>query len=264
MGSASVKQFWFFLFFTANIVVFSILFYFFPETYDNVSREDRLIENLTALLLLLAGVFLIYTALKQVGGKQLRKFVLIAAGVLFIAGAGEEISWGQRIFDIETPDRLLEINDQDELNIHNINKKFFDRAVDRVTILFVLVMTFMHLFGKSRILYLPIPNAFIILAFAITPFYHQYNQVQLDFYHLLYLPIILWGVLGVYKRDYRILFAAILTLVLTTALGWLHATHNELFPAHNNSANEYREYLFALCCSWYAVSIMVERGAERT
>jgi len=33
---------------------------------------------------------------------------------------GEEISWGQRIFDITTPDGLREINLQGETNIHNI------------------------------------------------------------------------------------------------------------------------------------------------
>ena len=35
-------------------------------------------------------------------------------------GAGEEISWGQRIFDYPTPDILREINSQNEMTLHNI------------------------------------------------------------------------------------------------------------------------------------------------
>lgn len=41
-----------------------------------------------------------------------------AALLLFIAG--EEISWGQRIFDLSTPDVLLDRNHQEESNVHNI------------------------------------------------------------------------------------------------------------------------------------------------
>ena len=37
---------------------------------------------------------------------------------------GEEISWGQRIFDITPPEILEEINVQNEINLHNM--KFMD------------------------------------------------------------------------------------------------------------------------------------------
>lgn len=35
-------------------------------------------------------------------------------------GAGEEISWGQRIFDFATPENLAAVNVQNEFNFHNI------------------------------------------------------------------------------------------------------------------------------------------------
>lgn len=41
-----------------------------------------------------------------------------AALLLFIAG--EEISWGQRILDLDTPDVLIDRNHQEESNVHNI------------------------------------------------------------------------------------------------------------------------------------------------
>ena len=45
-------------------------------------------------------------------------FVVAAIGAFFIAG--EEISWGQRIFGLVTPGDLADLNRQGETNIHNI------------------------------------------------------------------------------------------------------------------------------------------------
>ena len=44
----------------------------------------------------------------------------VLGAVLFVA-AGEEISWGQRLFGTETPAVLVDGNRQDELNLHNID-----------------------------------------------------------------------------------------------------------------------------------------------
>ena len=40
--------------------------------------------------------------------------------LLCLFGAGEEISWGQRLFGLETPDYLKDRNAQGELGIHNL------------------------------------------------------------------------------------------------------------------------------------------------
>jgi hypothetical protein len=40
--------------------------------------------------------------------------------LLCLFGAGEEISWGQRLFALETPDYLKDKNAQGELGIHNL------------------------------------------------------------------------------------------------------------------------------------------------
>jgi hypothetical protein len=45
-------------------------------------------------------------------------YLLVALGCLFVAG--EEISWGQRIFGLETPQTLEEINRQEEITVHNV------------------------------------------------------------------------------------------------------------------------------------------------
>src|SRR5690606_8892153 len=79
------------------------------------------------------------------------KFILALVALVCLFGAGEEISWGQRVFDIETPQSLMERNAQQEMNLHNltfewngkevkINRVVFGRglALALLTYLFVL------------------------------------------------------------------------------------------------------------------------------
>jgi hypothetical protein len=40
---------------------------------------------------------------------------------MLLVAAGEEISWGQRLFELDTPPALVDGNRQDELNLHNVD-----------------------------------------------------------------------------------------------------------------------------------------------
>lgn len=244
----------FYLFFIANVIVFITLFWLNPSVYDVISREDHLIENLTAVALFSAGLFLVLGGIKNTYKKSSINALLIFVGVLFFFGAGEEISWGQRIFGWETPDRLMEINDQNETNIHNINKKFFDRLVDRATIIFVFFATYLLVSGRTNFKGIPYPNGYVLLCFAITPFYHQYNSLTVDFYHLLFIPLLVLIYYG-WRSNKKFFYTTISTLLLILLVSIIHFQFNTSFPEHNNSANEFREYLFSLCCLNYAFAI---------
>lgn len=93
-----------------------------PRLYHFVIDEDHVIEWAQfAAILAAAGVFAIAAgrALK-LGRKGLTVlFILVASGTFVVAG--EEISWGQRIFGLVTPEVLEDINHQGETNIHNIS-----------------------------------------------------------------------------------------------------------------------------------------------
>ena len=52
-------------------------------------------------------------------GRRIARLPLGLAVVCFF-GFGEEISWGQRIFGIETPAGLKQANSQQETNLHNL------------------------------------------------------------------------------------------------------------------------------------------------
>lgn len=84
-----------------------------------LTREDGPVET-GGFACFLAGAVLAFVS--AVRARPERQTVLAAAGlglILFVA-AGEEVSWGQRVFDTETPAVLVDGNAQDELNLHNL------------------------------------------------------------------------------------------------------------------------------------------------
>lgn len=87
--------------------------------FDLITGEDRLGENLQVVAWIVALVFCILIAKQAEFPKSTRVlFSVLAVGIVFIIG--EEISWGQRIFDFQTPAELVNQNRQGESNLHNI------------------------------------------------------------------------------------------------------------------------------------------------
>ena len=78
-------------------------------------------EWLQVFMLFVAVVFSLSIA-AYLWGRRSRLAVLyagFAAGLFFVAG--EEIAWGQWLFDLSTPPALLESNYKAELSIHNVS-----------------------------------------------------------------------------------------------------------------------------------------------
>jgi len=82
--------------------------------------EDGPIEYGTAICLFLSSVILLGQAVRTArsGGASSLWLVLYSAAFLF--GAGEEISWGQRIIGWETTGFFAEHNVQNETTLHNL------------------------------------------------------------------------------------------------------------------------------------------------
>lgn len=90
-------------------------------------EEDGLFENLTAIFAVAAAVILISVAVRGARDRA-STAVLCGVGALSFLYGMEEISWGQRIFDWHTPERLAEINAQRETNVHNIFEEYLPIA----------------------------------------------------------------------------------------------------------------------------------------
>jgi hypothetical protein len=84
------------------------------------TREDGPVEYAGFAAFLGAAVFAFVAASRLRRAHRLA-FAAVALGAVLVVAAGEEISWGQRLFGTETPVVLVDGNRQDELNLHNVD-----------------------------------------------------------------------------------------------------------------------------------------------
>lgn len=117
----------------------------FKSTYV---EEDGPIEWGTVPALLL-GAFVCLRRFFLLRGRKPALFlaVTILFGAMFIFGAGEEISWGQRMFGFEGPAWFKGHNAQRDTNIHNlrfgrikINKLVFSQGLGAVIFIYALIL----------------------------------------------------------------------------------------------------------------------------
>ena len=110
--------------------------------------EDGILEWLTVIIILFCA-FLCFRRATCLWSIRPKLFILslITIGLGFIFCAGKELSWGQRIFSIDTPEWLRDRNQQHEINVHNlmigdisINKVIFGKllSISLASYLFLL------------------------------------------------------------------------------------------------------------------------------
>lgn len=129
---------------------------YFLQTLDYVFfrwlvQEDGPVETAQVVILLIA----VYCSLKlfiihKAKDRLMAGLMLLAfAGLIFITG--EEISWGQRIFQWDTPEHFAEINMQRETNVHNLEQVF------ATTIRLYILITF---YGAFAWIFAPLVSRF--------------------------------------------------------------------------------------------------------
>jgi len=83
--------------------------------------EDGWIEWITVFALAAGAVLFLKRAFTLTDKPWVFfRLACFGAGLLLIFGAGEEISWGQRLFGLEAPDIIKDHNKQSELTLHNL------------------------------------------------------------------------------------------------------------------------------------------------
>lgn len=96
------------------------------ETFVFFVAEDHFFEYLSALAFLGAGVFFLaaFWLSRHPGHRDenppIKRLAYVVLAFVLIIGAGEEISWGQRVLGYETPEVLRKLNVQEEATLHNL------------------------------------------------------------------------------------------------------------------------------------------------
>ncbi len=149
----------------ALVIAASYLVAFLPQPAAlKLLREDGPIEQAGAMFFLLSCVSFLQAWRTYGAGSATRDpreghriFYLILAVLMFLC-AGEEISWGQRIFGWRTPAGWSEANAQSETNIHNL--AFLEGGVREEK-----TRTFLHLLTNANRLF----AMFWLACFVILP-----------------------------------------------------------------------------------------------
>ena len=142
--------------------------------------EDGFIEWLTVVGLL-ASMVVCGRRFVKLKGKRSLPFMMVTGllTVFFLFGAGEEISWGQRLFDVESSEFFKENNAQSETNLHNmvvggkkINKMIFGTGFALILLSYLFVVTPLYRKNeKARRFFInfgvPIPQNYHIAAYFV-------------------------------------------------------------------------------------------------
>ncbi len=244
-----------YIFLILNLLFFCYLLVFRTTLLHELLREDFLIEYLGFSFLLVTGVLLLssgFIHLKKGSSKGL-VLVFLAAGILFIWAAGEEISWGQRIFSIETPEALSAMNYQGELNIHNINKRLFQRGFRHLTTVLVFFSTIAFFLKKERVFGVLIPDTLLVYAFLLMPAYASYQDIIPE-YHLGQITLLFYVIYFIRKADKKMIAATITAIATIVFVFIVHLNFNQLFQSNNTA--EVREYLFSFACLTYSLILL--------
>jgi hypothetical protein len=165
---------------TIIIAIGYYLFYSNVTRFEQFVQEDGIAEWLTVAGLLMGSIVCFYRfgALLKVRSKWFL-FVTFGLGLFLFFAAGEEISWGQRIFGIETPEYFQQHNAQQETNLHNLivggvklNKLIFSVILVGLLSIFLLIVPLLHqkseavrkLLDRSAI---PVPQWYQVIGFVV-------------------------------------------------------------------------------------------------
>lgn len=203
-----------------------------PQPYlDMALVEDGFFENVGFLGLFVASILFLVAAHRsrkpehKANNPPLKQISYIVLALILFFGAGEEISWGQRIFGIETPELLQKDNAQDEINIHNL-KVIEDSHISPDTLFTIFALTYTLLipiaasqfksFNNVISRMMPVPHwglgllflaNFILAKLAKVLFVSSYEGVAIPF---------IQGVQEIKESNYELLFfiiAAYITFI---------------------------------------------------
>lgn len=154
-----------------------VLSLFDIQAYRLLIQEDGIIEYGSSLFWLLAALALLASVIRaKTGGKVYNVWILphVLLILFFIVCGGEEISWGQRIFSLDTPDFLKAVNVQNEITLHNIGSiSVFSNAFFLLTLIFFLCIPYIRakntdLRKLTDFYAFPTPNKYAVIVYTIS------------------------------------------------------------------------------------------------
>jgi len=189
-------QFPIFSLLTTIVICGAILFllYLQPFALAHIIAEDNLGQYGTAICHLIAAVTLLFMATRSLPLSTRIVCVVLAAAAIFIAG--EEISWGMRMFPYSVPESIARINVQREMTIHNMELVLRIASPTKIVSYIIIVWSAIslliqmlarshfHTLASRGMPFLPaslIPLFMLVPLFILTPRITNYEIAELLF-----------------------------------------------------------------------------------
>lgn len=238
------------------------LFFFATTTFNILSMEDGLAEWGSALLLFGGTVCFLLPLRKHVSRRHLPKIVqvtlLFFAFGFFFSGM-EEVSWFQRVLNVETPE-MFENNMQNEINLHNFATDYLENAYYFGTFGFLVVLPLLNLLPflpRNKYLQVFIPRPFVAVVGALFCAYNfdMWNTIftQIAFFSSIVVLITLLKFSNSQMERSLIGFTTIVVIVTQ----FLFLTNGNNF--HRLWAvTEYKEFFIAFALLVYAIDVYLQ------
>jgi hypothetical protein len=194
------------------------LFFYNRPHMDFFCQEDGFVEYSEAFLYLFAGFFFVYMG----AHKQFRNVWYWGYALMFLGVCGEEVSWGERIYNITPPAELAAVNVQGEMNLHNLDGVHQHHHLYGLLICAVIcyaipltdqfVPALRNFYRRLNMPVFPIwtaPLPILGFAFMVVPRLYGYKLFQFDEMGELYMAMAFFGfALSTYAKARPVLEAA--------------------------------------------------------
>lgn len=248
---------------------FLIMFILNPTLFNTQSHEDGYVEWVSSLLLFCCSGLTLYCAVvsrknSQVNIHYIRLTFLLMAFVFFVM-AMEEISWFQRVLDIETP-AGFENNAQSELNFHNFATDYFENIYYFGGFVFLVFIPFL------RYLFPEMCNVYYLKLFVGRPFLCIVgalpNAYNYDMWNIIYSQVAFFGsviiLFYLFKfSDKSTIKVSIAIVALTTILTQIIFIANGEKFARIWEVTEYKELLIPLGLMIYTIDLAKRVRSEK-
>ena len=193
--------------------------------------EDHYFENVGAISLFAASAISLFAFMRALNMRDILRIHWIkllvygALAMLFFFGAGEELSWGQRVFHIQSPSGLAQENIQQELKIQNlaiVEKASFLNANNIYTVFwmgFAVAIPFVSLVWKR---------------------FKQFSEK--------FTPIVYWGIGVLFLLDY--LLAKLGTLIFVSVYNYQAMRFTQAVQEIKESSYELLFVFLSLLVLW--------------
>ena len=242
--------------------VFLCIFIFNPSYFNTLSMEDGLVEWASAVFLfgccIIAAISTV-TSRHTSGLPKGTELSLAIISLVFFVMAMEEISWFQRVFEIDTP-AAFKGNYQNELNFHNFATNKVENIYYFGAFIFLVALPFF------RLIFPFVSDNNYLRIFTARPFIGIIGSVgcayNFDMWNIIFTQIAFFGstaILSAFfafssnRRDSCIVLLAIFFMI-TTQLLFLS---NGVNFAREWEVTEYKELFIPLALFIYSLDILI-------